>query len=97
MRFKYIAGVVAGMLVLGSAHAQQASGNIMGDAKAGDTVIIDAPDIGFHRELTLAKDGRYQMRRVPIGIYVVTVRHADGTAEAGKGIRVQSGITARVQ
>lgn len=97
MRSKLIAGAAAGMLVLASAHAQQASGNIMGDGKAGDTVVVDNTETGFHREVTLDKDGRYQVRRVPLGTYVVTVRHADGSAEAGKGIRVQAGTTARVQ
>jgi hypothetical protein len=97
MRLKYFAGVAAGMLVFASAQAQQASGNIMGDGKSGDTVVVDGPAIGFHREVTLDKDGRYQVRRVPIGSYNVTVRHADGTTEEPKAVRVQAGTTARVQ
>jgi hypothetical protein len=97
MRFKLLAGIAAGMFVFASAQAQQASGNIMGDAKAGDTIVVENPEIGFHREITVEKDGRYAMRRVPIGAYRVSVRHADGTAEPGKGVRVQAGTTARVQ
>ena len=97
MRFKALAGVAAGMFIIASAHAQQASGNIMGDAKTGDTVVAENPSIGFHREITVEKDGRYTMRRVPIGTDEITVRHADGTAEQGKAVRVQAGTTARVQ
>lgn len=97
MRFKVLACIAAGMFMFATAHAQQASGNIMGDAKAGDTVLVESPEIGFHREVTLDKDGRYTMRRVPLGTYFVTVRHADGTADQAKAVRVQSGTTARVQ
>ena len=97
MRFKALAGIAAGMFMFATAQAQQASGNVMAEAKAGDTIVVENPQIGFHREVTLEKDGRYTMRRVPIGSYVVTVRHADGTAEPGKGVRVQTGTTARVQ
>lgn len=97
MRFRIFTGLVAGLLLSATAQAQQASGNLMGDAKAGDTVVVDNPAIGFHREMTLDKDGRYTLRRLPIGDYVVTVRHADGTAEERKAIRVQTGTTARVK
>lgn len=97
MRSRIFAGLAAGLLVSATAQAQQASGNLMGDGKAGDTVVVEGPAIGFHREMTLDKDGRYSMRRLPIGDYVVTVRHADGTAEARKAIRVQAGTTARVK
>lgn len=97
MRFRIFAGLVAGLLVTATTQAQQASGNLMGDGKAGDTVVVDSAAIGFHREMTLDKDGRYSMRRLPIGDYVVNVRHADGTAEEQKVIRVQAGTTARVK
>ena len=97
MRFKTLAGLAAGMLVFGSAVAQQASGNLIGDGKTGDTVVVENPQIGFLREITLDKDGRYTLRRMPIGIYTVTVRHADGTSDDGKAIRIQTGTTARVQ
>lgn len=80
-----------------SANAQQASGNIMGDAVAGDTVVVHSDAIGFHREIGVEKDGRYNIRRVPTGIYVVTVKHADGSQTQPKEVRVQSGTTARVQ
>lgn len=96
MRYKLIVGA-AGILWLASVQAQDTSGNIVGDGRAGDTVTVDSSNIGFHREMTLEKDGRYQMRHVPIGDYVVSLRHADGTAEPTKVIRVQTGATARVR
>lgn len=97
MRKLLLAGAIAGAFAATAAHAQQASGNIMGDGKTGDTVIVEGPETGFHREVTLDEDGRYQIRRVPIGTYVVTVRHADGSTEPAKGVRVQTGTTARVK
>lgn len=79
------------------ANAQQATGNMMGEAKAGDTISIHNPDIGVKREMTVEKDGKWQMRRIPLGVYTVDVKHADGTAEKTKQIAVQVGATARIQ
>lgn len=89
--------MVAALGLAATAQAQQASGNIMGDAVTGDTVVVRNEAIGFHRELSVDKDGRYTLRRLPIGIYKVTVKHADGSESAPKEIRVQTGTTARVQ
>lgn len=80
-----------------AAPAQHASGNIMGDAISGDTVVVEAPAIGVRREIQVTEDGRYRIARLPIGSYYVTVRHADGTAEAVKGIAVRAGTTSRVK
>jgi hypothetical protein len=80
-----------------TAHGQQASGNISGEAKAGDTVVIEGEATGFHRELSIDEDGKYQVRRVPTGTYVVTVRHADGTDGLQRSVVVRTGSTARVQ
>ncbi|TWI05970.1 carboxypeptidase family protein [Luteimonas cucumeris] len=90
--------LVAALGFAATAQAQQASGNIMGDAVAGDTIVAHNEAIGFRRELTVDKDGRYNMRRLPLGVYVVTVKHADGSQTAPpKQVRVQPGVTARVQ
>ena len=91
---------IAVALVLGAtgvANAQQASGNVVGEAKAGDTVVLQAPEIGVNREISVDRDGKYQVRRLPMGTYVVTVRHADGTSEPRKSVVVRAGTTARVQ
>lgn len=84
-------------LVAFGANAQQASGNIAGTAVTGDTVLVTGTGTGFHRELKIEKDGKYQLRSVPLGEYVVSVTHADGTAETPKGVAVRAGSTARVK
>jgi hypothetical protein len=91
-----IALAVASLFAFG-ANAQQSSGNIAGNAVAGDTVEIKGADTGFRRELSIKEDGKYQVRAVPAGAYVVTVTHADGSAETPKGINVRVGSTARVK
>jgi uncharacterized membrane protein len=97
MRNLLLAGVAAGAIVATAAQAQATSGNIMGVAKAGDTVVVDGVGTGVHREITLDKDGKYNLRRMPLGSYVVVVKHADGTAESPKQVAIQAGVTARVQ
>lgn len=89
--------LVATLGIAAAAHAQQASGNIMGEAVTGDTIVVRNASIGFQRELSIKEDGKYNLRRLPIGNYVVTVKHADGTESAPKQIVVQAGTTARVK
>ena len=96
----FLKSVAIGALALGvtfAANAQHSTGNLMIDAKAGDTVILQAPDIGVNREISVDHDGKYHARRLPMGTYVVTVRHADGTSEPAKAVTVRAGTTARVQ
>lgn len=88
-------GVVAALGMATAANAQQSSGNIIGTAVTGDTVVVQGTDTGFHRELTIKKDGKYSLRSVPAGEYTVTTKHPDGSAEA-KAIVVRVGSTARV-
>ena len=88
-------GVVAALCIATAANAQQSSGNINGVAATGDTVVVQGTDTGFHRELTIKKDGKYSLRAIPAGAYTVTTKHADGTAET-KAITVRVGSTARV-
>lgn len=96
--FKHGALAVAATLcLLGTANAQRSSGNITGNAVAGDTVIVQGANTGFHREITLEKDGRYRVGSVPTGAYTVTVKHADGSTDATKAVMVRVGSTARVQ
>lgn len=80
-----------------AASAQHSSGNLMGEAKAGDTVVLHAPEIGINREITIDKDGKYNVRRLPLGTYIVTVRHPDGTSEEPKAVAVRGGTTVRVK
>ncbi|UHQ20700.1 carboxypeptidase-like regulatory domain-containing protein [Lysobacter sp. KIS68-7] len=96
MKRQFLALAALSAIAFG-ANAQQADGNIMGIAKAGDSIEIKAPETGVHREITVETDGKYQFRRVPLGTYVVTVKHADGQTEQPKQVRVVVGATARVQ
>jgi hypothetical protein len=95
--FKHL--VLAGIATLffaAGANAQRASGNITGTAVAGDTVVVQGTGTGFHRELEIKKDGKYNLRAVPAGEYTVNVKHADGT-EMTRAVVVRVGSSARVQ
>jgi hypothetical protein len=81
----------------GLAAAQQSSGNIMGEAKPGDTVLIQNVDTGFSREVKVKDNGRYALRGVPTGTFHVTVKHADGTTDETKAVTIHAGTSARVQ
>lgn len=92
--------VTVGALVLGAsfaASAQHSTGNLAGEAKAGDTIVLQAPEIGVKREIAIDKDGKFNVRRLPMGTYMVTVRHADGTSAEPKTVLVRGGTTSRVQ
>ena len=49
----------------GSALAQATSGNIMGDAKTGDVVVVSNKDTGWSREVTVKDNGKFSVRNVP--------------------------------
>ena len=89
--------VAAFSLLAFSAHAQQASGNLMGNGTPGDKVVVEGEGTGFHREVPIQENGKWMIRQVPLGAYVVTVKHADGTEDKPKGIAVRAGSTARVK
>jgi hypothetical protein len=97
-KFRTLAAATA--LLLGSAgmaQAQSSSGNIQGVAAAGDTIVVHGIENGFSRELSITEDGKYSVRRVPTGKYMVVQKHADGTAEAPKPVDIHAGVTVRVQ
>ena len=79
-----------------AANAQSSGGNITGEASVGDTVTITGVDTGFRRELKIEKDGKYQVRRVPTGDYMVVRVHKDGSIDPAQSITVRVGSTARV-
>jgi peptidyl-dipeptidase A len=76
--------------------AQSSGGNIAGEASVGDTVTITGVDTGFRRELKIDKDGKYQVRRVPTGDYMVVLVHKDGSIDPAQAVTVRVGSTARV-
>lgn len=92
-----ILGTSIAMSIAFGANAQQSSGNIAGTAVIGDTVVIHGKDTGWRRELSIKRDGKFQVRLVPTGLYVVTVKHGDGKAEPAKLVLVRVGTTTRVK
>ena len=91
-----IASAVLAAALPATVNAQSSSGNISGEAAAGDTITITGVDTGFKRELKIDKDGKYQIRRVPTGEYHVVRAHNDGTIDPVQGVVVRPGGTARV-
>jgi len=79
------------------AQAQVSSGNLQGEAVAGDTIVVDGVGTGYHRELKVEKDGKFSIRRIPTGEYVVTKSHADGTTEQPQPVAIHAGVTVRVK
>ena len=90
-------GLAIGAGLLPTAQAQSSSGNIVGDAVAGETIIVRGADTGFHREMKIKEDGRFSIRRVPTGVYTVVKMPPDGTPGTAQTVTVQVGSTARVQ
>lgn len=96
--FRSVATTAALLLAsAGLAQAQSTSGNIQGMAAAGDTIAVQGVESGYSREITVDQAGKYSIRRVPTGKYVVVQKHADGTAEAARPIEIHAGVTVRVQ
>ena len=89
-------GLLFAIALAGAAQAQTTAGNIGGEAKAGETVVINSPATGFHREIEIEEDGKYKVRHVPAGDYTVVTIKADGTVVSSKTITVQGGRTSRV-
>ncbi len=80
----------------GAVQAQSSSGNITGDGTTGETIVVNGADNGFHREMTLKDDGRFTIRRVPVGTYTVVRLAPDGSAGTAQTLNVRVGGTARV-
>lgn len=101
MKQHRLAGLFAGFaLALGlataPAGAQSSSGNLSGQGVAGETIVVNGPDNGFHREIKLDKDGKFTIRRIPTGTYTVMRVPADGGEPKAQVVSVQVGSTARV-
>lgn len=73
------------------------TGSIAGHATAGDMVIITNPKTGFTRKVTVGEDGQYKVKALPLGSYVVTVQHADGTVYLTQPAQVQIGRTSNIK
>jgi hypothetical protein len=81
----------------GAADAQTPSAAIAGEAKPGDIAVIRNVDSGFTREVKVKDNGRYALRNLPTGTYMVTIRHPDGGVEQPRTAVLRVGSTSRVQ
>ncbi len=94
---RFLVAIATFGLFVSTAYAQHSGGGLWGRAKSGDVVRIENTDIGTKREQTLTEDGKYYFERMPVGIYTLTITHADGTQDAPKKIRVQVGTNTYVK
>lgn len=84
--------VALGLCFASGVHAQSnTTGNIVGHAQAGSTVVVSNPTTGFSREITVGADGTYRAGALPPGTYTVTLRGADGSASVRNGVSVAVG------
>ncbi|MEO5566725.1 MAG: carboxypeptidase-like regulatory domain-containing protein [Luteimonas sp.] len=91
-----LVGVALSLCVAGIAQAQSTKGTISGVAAEGETVVVNGPDIGFHREIAMTKDGKFSVRQVPPGTYTVVRIKPDGTAASSQTIVVTGGASVKV-
>ncbi|MBP8081104.1 MAG: carboxypeptidase regulatory-like domain-containing protein [Arenimonas sp.] len=93
-----VLGMAFALLFSAGAQAQtNSTGNIAGDATAGDVVVITNPKTGFTRKHTVGETGHYKVKALPLGVYVVTVQHADGTVYLTQPTQVQIGRTSNIK
>src|SRR5687767_4398748 len=88
--------LVVGVLASGAVNAQTTTGNLEGSAPPGDTVTLRNVATEHQLETLVASNGRFQFRRLPIGIYEVVIRHADGSSEPAIIARARLGETVQV-
>jgi hypothetical protein len=88
-----LAGAIATTLIAASpvALGQSTSGSVFGTAAAGETVLVENGQTGFHREVAVDKDGSYRMPALPPGSYKVTLKHADGSTVVRDAVAVSAG------
>ena len=91
------AAVLALCLSLSGVAAAQVSTSVLaGKAPVGDTVVARNVETGVEHEVKADEKGRFQLRRIPVGVYEVTIRHADGTADKPILARARLGSTVKV-
>lgn len=87
---------VCGLAGSGMANAQDTAGSVFGNAPAGDSVAVLNAANGVQREVRVRADGRYVLRALPSGVYLVTlleagkriVEHPKVQVTAGRGSKV---------
>ena len=84
--------VALGLCFASGVHAQSnTTGNIVGQAQPGATVLVVNPATGFSREVTVGSDGSFRAGSLPSGRYTVTLRNADGTTSVRNNVGVAVG------
>lgn len=85
-----------GLSLAGAATAQVSTSVLAGRAAAGETVVARNVETGVEHEVKTDKKGRFQLRRVPVGVYEVVIHHADGSTEPPILARARLGETVLV-
>ncbi|HYD78752.1 MAG TPA: TonB-dependent receptor [Paucimonas sp.] len=75
------------------AFAQTTVGSVGGQAVSGSTITIENKALGLSRQITVDKDGGYQVGQLPPGSYTVKVKYPDGSTE-DRAISVAAGVGA---
>ncbi|WP_374556428.1 carboxypeptidase-like regulatory domain-containing protein [Thermomonas sp.] len=91
-----VAGIALACTFSTVVSAQSTSGNIAGEASAGDTIIVSNTSTGFRREVAIEKDGKFQVRRVPIGEYQVVHVHKGGKIDPAQTVSIRPDATVRI-
>jgi len=85
-----------GLLSSGTVSAQLTTSSLEGSASAGDSVTVRNVVTNHTLEAVVASNGRFHFRRLPLGIYEVVIRRADGGMEPMILARARLGETVRV-
>src|SRR6186713_2639754 len=98
-----IATALIGLLAVPSAHAQVATGTILGNVKdttgaAVPTAIVTATNVGtqFSRSTTTDSAGQYALRLLPVGQYKLEVSLTGFKGFTQTGIALEVGRNARI-
>ena len=77
------------------AQAQSTSGSIVGDALAGDIVVVKS-SAGDKRKATVKNNGHYTIRALPLGVYTVVLMKDGEEYDTHYNVRLRPGGSARV-
>jgi hypothetical protein len=87
---------LAGLLAAQSSQAQVSTGAFSGKFAPTDTVTLRNLGSNQTREVKVKADGSFWARRLPVGDYEITVRHADGSESRFKA-SARIGTTTRIE
>ena len=97
-RAALVAALLSAMALTSAGQAQtNSTGNVAGTATAGDVVMVKSPKTGFSRTVTVGPNGKFRLGALPIGSYMVTVKHADGTVVLQRPAAVRIGLTTSIK